>query len=144
MASVPEFVNRILSIEPEPGTEQLGQPVIRFTDRTHRPAPADRLDEGLGDLRWIVTEQAGGVVTEEIDVAVTVDVGHGRTLGRRNPERERIDVQHRPGRSSGKNRCRGLGVLPTDRAFRRVAMMGVGPGRLGRRPIDLRMDDLSR
>ena len=82
----------------EPGAHRLGEADLVDVHATEAPAAVERGVHRGGHGRRVVPEQAGGVVAEEVDVLVTVDVDDPRAAGALDPERERCDVEHRPGR----------------------------------------------
>ena len=77
--------------------DQLGETHLVRVHRTECPATVDRRVRSSPHRLRRMTEQPGGVVAEQIDVAMTVDVDEMLRVRGRDPERERVEVQHRPG-----------------------------------------------
>ena len=94
--------------------QQHRQSMLIVGHRAKRPAPIQCPADCVGDLRWIVAEQPGGVVTEEVGVAMTVDIDQSGPVRLGHPEWERIEVQDRSGRTGREypSRGRGLGCAP--------------------------------
>ena len=78
---------------------RLGEADLVDVDTAVAPAALERAAHRGRDRRGVVAEQAGRVVAEEVDVLVAVDVDDPRSLGARDPERERQHVEHRSRRS---------------------------------------------
>ena len=68
-----------------------------------------RLDR-LADRRMRMTEDAGGELTEEIDIFVPVDVPQPRPFAARDRQRKRIDMDRRAGIAAG-HRAAGFAML---------------------------------
>ncbi len=94
----------------ESGAQQLGQTVFTVGHRAERPTLFENPPDGFRDGRRVVAEQPRGVVTEEVDITVTVDIDHRRPIGGGHPEGERIEVEHRAGRSCRQHLGRSLGL----------------------------------
>jgi hypothetical protein len=93
LASVPEFVNRTCSTDSKRAADQLGQFDLQGMGGPDRPAPVELSDDRITHCRHLVAEQASGVVAQQIDAAVAIDVDQHRTLGALHTERERFEVQ---------------------------------------------------
>ena len=59
--------------------------------------------EAWGDVVRIVPEEARAEVAEQIEVLVAVDVDEPRAVRRRDTERERPGVEHRPCGAAGQH-----------------------------------------
>ena len=74
LASVPEFVNRTCSIDGEPSDDQLGEANLDRDATAPIAQPPSSCVDGRAHGPWRVPEQSGGVVAEQVDVPMTVDV----------------------------------------------------------------------
>ena len=114
----------------EPLDDHLGEAHLVRVDGAERPATVDRGVSSGSDRLGGVAEQPGGVVAEEVDVAVPVDVDEVLGLRRRDAEREGVEVQHRSCVAAGEDPARsprplgavrvGLGVAPASLDHGRV------------------------
>ena len=85
---MPEFVNRICSIDVEAFDEEFGEAHLVLVDRAERPAAVERVASGVEHGGRVVAEEARRVVAEEVDVLVAVDVAErsARRARRRGTE----------------------------------------------------------
>jgi hypothetical protein len=84
-------------------THELGEPDLVDVGGAEAPPAVERGVDGGCHRAWVVAEEAGRVVAEEVDVLESVDVDEPRPLGARDPERERVEIEHGPRRSAGEH-----------------------------------------
>ena len=78
---MPELVNRTCSIDREPSDDQLAESHLVRVDRPESPASVDRRMRSSAHRFRGVAEQPGGVVAEQVDEAMPVDVDEELSLG---------------------------------------------------------------
>ncbi len=92
----------------EPLADELGEPDLVDVRGAEAPAALERGVDCRGDGAGIVPEQTRRVVAEEVDVLESVDVDEPRSLGVRDAERERAEVEHRARRAAREHPTRLL------------------------------------
>jgi hypothetical protein len=123
LASVPEFVKRTCSTDSKRRADQLGQLDLQRMGGPDRPAAIELSDDRVAHRRHLVAEQAGGVVAQQIDAAMAVDVDQHRTLGALDTERERVEVQDGAGVAAWHHRRRRRGHRRRTRPTIRVRVV---------------------
>ena len=110
----------------EAGDDRRREVVLVDVRRAERQPVIDRLLQRRLDHRLGMAEHARRVLVDEIHIAVAIDIGDLRSLGRADGEREGAVMQGGTGVAARHRRPRGLVQLGAARIGRRIALLGLG------------------